>query len=90
MNIKLPSIQKLKLRELNLSCGARKETIDILSLKQNINGFKFSTRDKRCVAVGQFSGNDFDLWDFAAKVEQLMSSRGRPAPEKYRFVFIAA
>ena len=84
----IPYIEKLKLRELNLTCAAKNEAVSILKLKQNIKGFKFSTKGTNCVAVGQFSGNDFDLFYFAAKVQELMARKGRDIPDKFRFVFI--
>ncbi len=84
----IPKIEKLNLKELNLSCGAKKEAAAIISRKQNINGFKFSTFKDKCVAVGRFSGNDFDLWDFAAKVQGMMEKKGRDIPARFRFIFI--
>ena len=85
----IPTIEKNKLAELYLSPEAKSEAIRILSLKQNINGFKFGTKGKRCVAVGKFSGNDFDLWKTVKNIQYLMDRKGRAIPDRFRFVFLS-
>ena len=84
----LPDIIQFNLRDLNKDCGAAKEAIDTLRLLQNIGGFKFSTRGNRCVAVGQSTGNDFDLIQFILNIQHMMTKRGRTIPHKFQFVFI--
>ena len=85
----IPTIEKRKLAELYLSPEAKSEAIGILSLKQNIKGFKFRLKHNRGVAIGKFSGSDFDLWDIADKIQFLMKQRGRPIPDRFRFVLLS-
>ena len=86
----IPKIEKLELKDLSLSCGAKKEVTSILRNKKNILGYKFRVRGEKCVAVGRFSGNDFDIFRFTANIQTLMEKRGHTIPEKFRFVFLSA
>ena len=85
----IPTIEKLKLKDLVLSCGAKGEAISILSMRQNIRGFKFSIRGNKCVAVGRGSDNDFDYFDVAGKIQFMMEQRGRVIPDRFRFVLLS-
>ena len=85
----IPTIEKLKLRDLVLSCGAKGEAISILSMRQNIKGFKFSIRGNKCVAVGRQSANDFDYFSVAKNIQFMMEQRGRVIPDRFRFVLLS-
>lgn len=86
----IPEIEKLTLAELSLSAEAKKEVRSIIRNKKNILGFKFRILDDRCVMVGKKPANEFNLWRAVREVEEALSKKSKPAPERYRFVFLSA
>lgn len=85
----IPKIEKLTLAELSLSTEAKKEVRSIIRNKKNILGFKFRVLEDRCVMVGKKPENDFNIWRAVRELEDALSRKSIPAPERYRFVFLS-
>jgi ribosomal protein L1 len=83
-------IEKLNLVDLDLSPNAKNEVKSIIRNKRNILGFKFRTVENRSVLVGKKPANDFHLYEAIDNLQRLMIKRGKPAPSKFRFVFLSA
>ena len=86
----IPKIEKLNLVDLDLHTDAKKEVKSIIRNKKNILGFKFRVVDDRCVMVGKKPENDFNIWRAVAELEEALSRKDRPVPDRYRFVFLSA
>ena len=86
----IPTIEKLKLVDLDLHQDAKKEVKSIIRNKKNILGFKFRIVEDRCVMVGKAPNSDFKLWEAVAVVQEAMIKKCKPVPDRFRFVFLSA
>jgi len=84
----IPKIEKIHLTDKNLSKAAKLEVKLIRQQPNTINGFRFRTRDDRCVAIGVDTGNDFDVWNAAAEIQCYVKKMTGVHIEKFRFAFI--
>lgn len=83
-------IVKQKLVDLSLNEGEKDQVCSILSNKKHVKGFKYRIWGGLCVAIGKYSGNDFDIPKVASRIQSIRKKQKKAVPERFRFILLAA